>query len=1181
MSPKRLRQQNKTVTIYNSKSSNGNGKKVDKKQSCSYEQSRNNLDNWEFHFKAVELDEVKCILKCKELIGIPLIIGAAVLSKKEILLNLLKHGYNINEADKNNWTPLCWAVKLKQTEMVQFLLSNNADTSIKPSNGDGILFMALGNSMWTEDSFLLLWNSFKNLGQIDVNATNKNGLSIMHLAIRREWNVLLDILLSSNDINVNAVNPTGVTPLMLASYRNDFGIVSKLLVKGANVKRRNADGFTALCYAFSSAMLKNLEPPFSVIDKLQAEMMKSKFFFSDYLKDRLKIISSPAKKNHVDQPTVAQMLQHVFGFVAGKIESGFELLWEQLNIASLIKDALAKHLESGEKENLKLPLLVLNTIMKIYPFNELDYVVEGLIMCGCLDCCMDVVRRFGEDELMFLAFSPIAFCKITHENAADWLNSNREDIQIFCKAYINVLNNMQVSQGDFNLMLGRVEGLKRRTSKQHMLIDKYEKIKKNKRRKCLKVRKSEELKIEEEFVETDCVNAIKTAIGIVDEDKFPQPPSKSRSSLIKEHWKTVIQSLPFHQCHFISKDKNVDLAIKYLEGLLALIVNKYKVMWELDRPVEPDCDVLDFTLEVNLEMQQNVEKEKLRAVHREFYNLTRNVRQLYESDPDTSEVLLKELEKVLLSHSIRGETILSQVALMEMVKVNVTMPIDFENVLPKYVERVVNGEIEELEDVNISVIEHVGAPKNSNQNGMGDYVYLNDIPKPCGCLNRTDFYHYAVCDEDDGKVCCGRICSKDCEESELQDSRYCSLLRSLEMMEDSQSFFNGRIRISNAEKRKSHILSPSGNFAALEIGLGEDSLPLAVKFLSKSDVFAPLLKKLIDPIIELKHKNIMQYYLCAYESNFLVVATPLCEYNLGQYVLKMKQSQMKICRFNLIKQILSGLMYLHDHDEPIVHGNLKPSNVFITLNGTVRLAEFGIHKALSKVKNLPQSTIIWFASECYKLYKQNLPLECTCSSDIQVAGMLVHFAMNYGAHPFGKDVPDILKNLEKATAHILSKDMELYDLLTWMLLGEPGERPTIHQVLSHIFFWSNKKKWRYVLACAGIGSKIPVDVSKLHSSLDKTAHKENIVGNCWVLTAKKQYPQATFIEHNDTPSGLLKFIKFVVENNLILQDTAEKSLSCFILNSFPYFALSLYRMIENTEWSDHRVFMPFHSVVDY
>lgn len=62
--------------------------------------------------------------------------------------------------------------------------------------------------------------------------------------------------------------------------------------------------------------------------------------------------------------------------------------------------------------------------------------------------------------------------------------------------------------------------------------------------------------------------------------------------------------------------------------------------------------------------------------------------------------------------------------------------------------------------------------------------------------------------------------------------------------------------------------------------------------------------------------------------------------------------------------------------------------------------------------------------------------------------MLVHFVLTAGKHPYGEQMAEILKNLEKSLPQLVTNDMDLHDLITWMLLHEPGDRPTINQVLS-------------------------------------------------------------------------------------------------------------------------------------
>ena len=62
--------------------------------------------------------------------------------------------------------------------------------------------------------------------------------------------------------------------------------------------------------------------------------------------------------------------------------------------------------------------------------------------------------------------------------------------------------------------------------------------------------------------------------------------------------------------------------------------------------------------------------------------------------------------------------------------------------------------------------------------------------------------------------------------------------------------------------------------------------------------------------------------------------------------------------------------------------------------------------------------------------------------------MLIHFVMAGGKHPYGNDMRIILKNLVKVVPQLIISDLELQDLITWMLLYEPIERPSIQQVMT-------------------------------------------------------------------------------------------------------------------------------------
>lgn len=65
-------------------------------------------------------------------------------------------------------------------------------------------------------------------------------------------------------------------------------------------------------------------------------------------------------------------------------------------------------------------------------------------------------------------------------------------------------------------------------------------------------------------------------------------------------------------------------------------------------------------------------------------------------------------------------------------------------------------------------------------------------------------------------------------------------------------------------------------------------------------------------------------------------------------------------------------------------------------------------------------------------------------------------------------------------------------------------------------------------------------------------------------------------DDDDTPTGLLRFIRNSIKALPTNEFATEKECCDFFTLSFPAFALSLYRMIENTEWMRHPVLKDFY-----
>lgn len=101
----------------------------------------------------------------------------------------------------------------------------------------------------------------------------------------------------------------------------------------------------------------------------------------------------------------------------------------------------------------------------------------------------------------------------------------------------------------------------------------------------------------------------------------------------------------------------------------------------------------------------------------------------------------------------------------------------------------------------------------------------------------------------------------------------------------------------------------------------------------------------------LKHKNIMKFYsswVDTSKNNINFVTEMFTSGTLRQYRQKHKRVNIfavkKWCR-----QILKGLLYLHSHNPPVIHRDLKCDNIFINGNqGEVKIGDLGLAAILNK-----------------------------------------------------------------------------------------------------------------------------------------------------------------------------------------------------------------------------------------
>ncbi|KAH7661799.1 Non-specific serine/threonine protein kinase protein [Dioscorea alata] len=101
----------------------------------------------------------------------------------------------------------------------------------------------------------------------------------------------------------------------------------------------------------------------------------------------------------------------------------------------------------------------------------------------------------------------------------------------------------------------------------------------------------------------------------------------------------------------------------------------------------------------------------------------------------------------------------------------------------------------------------------------------------------------------------------------------------------------------------------------------------------------------------LKHKNIMKFFTSwvdVSKGNINFVTEMFTSGTLRQFRQKHKRVNIRAVK-HWCRQILSGLLYLHSHDPPIIHRDLKCDNIFINGNqGEVKIGDLGLAAVLRK-----------------------------------------------------------------------------------------------------------------------------------------------------------------------------------------------------------------------------------------
>ena len=200
-----------------------------------------------------------------------------------------------------------------------------------------------------------------------------------------------------------------------------------------------------------------------------------------------------------------------------------------------------------------------------------------------------------------------------------------------------------------------------------------------------------------------------------------------------------------------------------------------------------------------------------------------------------------------------------------------------------------------------------------------------------------------------------------------------------------------------------------------------------------------LLKKLRN------HKNIIKYFE-HFETDkyFCIVMENICGGNLLNAINKMTKFSEPMAK-NVFKQLIYTIKYLHNKN--IVHRDIKPDNILLELDNTIKLCDFGVSKQVKKGQLLTDScgTPAFIAPEILKDHPYDPYL-----TDIWSSGVVLYIIVS-GFFPFrGTNENELRKNIiEGNYPKLIDISDNLKDLLNKMLEINPNKRISLDEIIKH------------------------------------------------------------------------------------------------------------------------------------
>jgi len=216
--------------------------------------------------------------------------------------------------------------------------------------------------------------------------------------------------------------------------------------------------------------------------------------------------------------------------------------------------------------------------------------------------------------------------------------------------------------------------------------------------------------------------------------------------------------------------------------------------------------------------------------------------------------------------------------------------------------------------------------------------------------------------------------------------------------------------------------------------VGEGNYEVAVKVFrpgyAQREAFRTYFMTEAEKIGQFEHPNILPFLEFGEGEGLLYTVTPFIASGTLDVLLKQVGGKFSAMQaLPILQQLCNAIQYAHDHD--VIHGNIKPSNVFVAADGRMLLADFGIVRGYDDSQQ--SLTRVGWGSAEYAAPEQSLGV-LRRASDIYALGVLI-FRILTGYPPFVGQSPVevLLKHVRQQTPSARSIDPGISDAVDGVL----------------------------------------------------------------------------------------------------------------------------------------------------